>query len=446
MLRPMYEQLRPILPATAEDHGGELHLGGLGVRSLVERHGTPLIAYDGDHVEAAARAWVDAAATLPGGATVAYATKAFSSVALLRRLASLGLGADVSSLGELEVARRAGIDPALVVLHGNNKSRAELAAAIEWGVVLVVLDAESELELLEQLAREAERVQPVLVRVNPDIVVETHRYISTSHAGSKFGVPGDVAARMLERAHASAHLDARGVHLHLGSQLLDADPWRRVLAWLAGWARELRDRTGVAIRTLDVGGGLGIAYVEDQQPPTPAQVIDAVRETLAGAWREAGLDVPHVVLEPGRSIVGQAAVTIYSVGVVKQTGDDEIRYVNVDGGMSDNPRPSLYQARYRALLGERMDDPTDGTWWVAGVHCESGDVLVEDAPLPTPREGELLVVPATGAYAASMSSTYNLVPRCAVAWVQDGESELLLRRDSMDDLLARDTAAGTVTA
>ena len=397
-------------------------------------------------MESAAQAWLDAAAELEGGATVAYATKAFSSVGLLRRLARLGLGADVSSLGELEVARRAGIDPELVVLHGNNKSREELAAALEWGVGLVVVDAESELELLEQLARDAGRIQAVLVRVNPDIVVETHRYISTSHAGSKFGVPGDVATRMLARAHASDHLDARGVHLHLGSQLLDAQPWQRVLAWLAGWARELRDSTGVAIRTLDVGGGLGIAYTEDQQPPSPAEVVDAVRATLADEWVAAGLDVPHVVLEPGRSIVGQAAVTIYEVGVVKQTGHDDIRYVNVDGGMSDNPRPSLYQARYRALLGERVTTPPATTWWVAGVHCESGDVLVEDALLPTPNPGELLVVPATGAYAASMSSTYNLVPRCAVVWVQDGEAELLLRRESLDDLLARDAAAGTVTA
>jgi diaminopimelate decarboxylase len=442
----MYEQLRPILPDTAETREGVLHVGGASVRELAERHGTPLIAYDLAHVERAASAWTQAAASLPAGATVAYATKAFTSVGLLRRLAELGLGADVSSLGELEVARRAGVDPELVVLHGNNKSRAELEAAVAWGVGLVVLDAEPELQLLEQVARDAGRMQPVLVRVNPDIVVETHRYISTSHAGSKFGVPGDIAATMLERAHASEHLDARGVHVHLGSQLLDSAPWRRVLDWMAGWARDLRQRTGISIHTLDVGGGLGIAYLEDQQPPTPADIVTQVRDSLEHAWAGAGLPLPHVVLEPGRSIVGQAAVTIYTVGVVKQTGNDEIRYVNVDGGMSDNPRPSLYQARYRALLGERTDETADGTWWVAGVHCESGDVLVEDAPLPAPVPGELLVVPATGAYAASMASTYNMVPRCAVVGVADGESELLLRREGIEDLLARDAAVGIVNA
>ena len=437
----MFEQLRPIFPTTADAPDGELRLGGVATTELAREYGTPVIAYDRAHVESAARAWLDAFASHPAGATVAYATKAFSSVGILRLLGDLGLGADVSSLGELEVARRAGIAPELIVLHGNNKSRAELEAAVEAGVGLVVLDAEQELELLELVARDAGRIQPVLVRVNPDIEVETHRYISTSHAGSKFGVPGEVAARMLERAASSDHLDARGVHVHLGSQLLDAEPWRRVLAWLAGWARELRDRSGVVIHTLDVGGGLGIAYVEDQRPPSPADIAAAVRETLHDSWEAAGLQLPHLVLEPGRSIVGQAAVTLYTVGVVKQTGDDDIRYVNVDGGMSDNPRPVLYQARYRALLAERVHDAAEAAWWVAGVHCESGDVLIEDAELPTPRPGELLAIAATGAYAASMSSTYNQVPRCAVVLVENGTHRPLVRRETLDELLARDIDA-----
>lgn len=436
----MLEALRPILPDSCDAPAGELRIAGVGIRDLAERHGTPLIAYDLAHVDRAARDWMDAAERLPAGATVAYATKAFTSVGMLRRLARLGLGADVSSLGELEVARRAGIDPELIVLHGNNKSRTELAAAVELGVGLVVVDAEQELDLLEQVAAERDRIQPLLVRVNPDVEVETHRYISTSHGGSKFGVPLGRAAALLARADASPHLRARGIHVHLGSQLLDATPWRTVLVSLAEWARTLLDERGVELEVLDVGGGLGIAYLEDQDPPTPGQVADEVATALRNHWATAGLRLPHVVLEPGRSIVGQAAVTIYSVGVVKASGDDGIRYVNVDGGMSDNPRPTLYQARYRALLGERVDDEPEGTWWVAGVHCESGDVLVEDAPLPTPRPGELLVVPATGAYAASMASTYNLVPRCAVVGVEAGRDELLLRRESLDDLLARDAA------
>jgi diaminopimelate decarboxylase len=443
----MFDDLRAILPITAEAPDGVLRIGGVPVTELAGAYGTPVIAYDAEHVRAAARAWVEAFADYPAGASVAYATKAFSTVGLLRMLRDIGLGADVSSLGELEVALRAGVDPARIVLHGNNKSREELDTAVANRVGLVVLDAESELELLEQVAAARGLAQPVLVRVNPDIVVETHRYISTSHAGSKFGVPGEVAARMLERAAASQWLDPQGVHVHLGSQLLDVAPWRLVLHWLAGWARELRDRTGIEIRTLDVGGGLGIAYLETHEPPSPADIAGVVRSILAETWvEEQGLHLPHLVLEPGRSIVGQAAVTIYRVGVVKATAEDDIHYVNVDGGMSDNPRPVLYQAQYRALLAERANEPAGGTWWIAGVHCESGDVLVEDAPLPEPRTGDLLVIPATGAYAASMASTYNMVPRCAVVLVEGGEHQLLLRRETVADLLARDPEAAAVGA
>jgi diaminopimelate decarboxylase len=440
----MFDQLRPILPATADAPDGVLRLGGVTAAELAEAYGTPVIAYDEAHVAAAARAWVDAFADYAPGASIAYATKAFTSVGILRLLHGVGLGADVSSAGELAVALRAGIDPAQVVYHGNNKSHDELVGAVDAGVGLVVLDAPGELETLERVARAAGRVQPVLVRINPDIVVETHRYISTSHAGSKFGVPGPVAASMLARAHASDALDARGVHVHLGSQLLTPEPWRDVLTWLAGWALELREQTGVVIDVLDIGGGLGIAYVEDQRPPTPATIASVVREALATAWEPAGLALPKLVVEPGRSIVGQAAVTIYRVGVVKETGHDDIRYVNVDGGMSDNPRPALYQARYRALLAERVHEPAEREWWIAGVHCESGDVLIEDAPLPEPRPGELLAVPATGAYAASMASTYNMVPRCAVVAVVDGTHRPLLRRETIDDLLARDAATAEV--
>jgi len=437
----MFEQLRPALPLTSDAPQGRLQIGGVEAATLAASYGTPVIVYDRAHVETAAQAWQQAFAGHPAGATIAYASKAFTSVGMLRLLGELGLGADVSSLGELDVALRAGIDPSLIVVHGNNKSRAELEAAVAAGVGLVVLDAASELELLESIAARHRVCQPVLVRINPDVEVETHRYINTAHAGSKFGVPADEAARLLERAHASEALDARGVHVHLGSQLLDTAPWRRVLDWLAGWAVDLRDRTGIEIATLDVGGGLGIAYLETQRPPTPADVAAAVRDTLHDTWLAQGLALPHLVLEPGRSIVGQAAVTIYRVGVVKDAGD--IRYVNVDGGMSDNPRPALYQAEYRALLAERCHEPATGTWWVAGVHCESGDVLIEDAPLPEPVSGELLVIPATGAYAASMASTYNLVPRCAVVIVGDGEHRELLRRDTPRDLLARDVDAAS---
>ncbi|MCW2950007.1 MAG: diaminopimelate decarboxylase [Thermoleophilia bacterium] len=434
-----FATLAPVLPITSQVVDGELHIGGVAGRTLADAYGTPLIVYDEAHVRRAASAWVESLATWPAGSLVAYASKAFSSVGMLEVLAALGLGADVASAGELGAAQRAGVDTAKIVLHGNNKSRSDLEAAVAAGVGLVVVDAPQELELLESVARAAGQVQPLLVRLNPDIEVETHRYISTSHGGSKFGVPSQVAAEMLVRAEASPWLDAEGVHLHLGSQLLDTDPWQRVLDWLCDWAVELQASRGLEVRTLDVGGGLGIAYLETQQPPTPADIAAVVTDVLNVRWREAGLRLPRLIVEPGRSIVGQAAVTLYRIGVTKDAG--LIRYVNVDGGMSDNPRPVLYQARYRALLAERAEDEPVGAWWVAGVHCESGDVLIEDADLPEPRPGELLAVAATGAYAASMASTYNMVPRAAVVMVQGGEHRVLLRRERVEELFVRDTAA-----
>ncbi|MCZ4496311.1 MAG: diaminopimelate decarboxylase [Thermoleophilia bacterium] len=433
MLDPALAQL---LPRTCEVRDGVLHLGGVSVTELAATYETPVIAYDAADVTAAALDWTHAFDDYAPGAMIAYASKAFSSVGMLRLLGDLGIGADVASRGELESALRAGIDPRRIVVHGNNKSRSELEAAVAAGVGLIVVDAADELELLTEVAAAASRPQSILVRLNPDIVVETHHYINTAHAGSKFGVPGDMATELLRRAAQSPWLLPRGVHVHLGSQLLDVAPWAEVLTWLAAWALQLRDDHGIAIDVLDLGGGLGIAYTEQDTPPAPADIARTITDTLAHAWAPTGLPLPALVLEPGRSIVGRAAMTIYTVGVVKDAG--EIRYVNVDGGMSDNPRPVLYQATYRALLGARMDDAPDGTWWVAGVHCESGDVLIEDAALPTPRAGDLLVVPATGAYAASMASTYNMVPRCAVVLVEDGAHRLLLRRETLDDLFARD--------
>jgi diaminopimelate decarboxylase len=439
----MFADLAHVLPSTASARDGVLEIGGVPARDLAAAYGTPVIAYDARHVRESARAWTDAFTGYERDALIAYASKAFSSVGLLRVLGELGLGADIASEGELLVATRAGIAGDRIVVHGNNKSREQLTAAVAAQAGLIVLDAPSELELLEDVVRASGtgHPQPVLVRVNPDIEVETHRYIRTAHAGSKFGVSGEVAASMLLRARESEHLDPRGVHVHLGSQLLDAAPWRSVLEWLAQWATGLRDAHGLVIDTLDIGGGLGIAYTAGQHPPTPHQIAATVLDVLRTSWCDAQLPLPALVVEPGRSIVGRAAVTLYTVGVVKETADDDIRYVNVDGGMSDNPRPVLYQAEYEALLAERVDDPADGTWWVAGMHCESGDVLIEDAPLPRPTPGELLAIPATGAYAASMASTYNMQPRCAVVLVEDGDHRPLLRRESVEDLLARDADA-----
>lgn len=434
----VFDQLRTVFPTTAAaDDSGALTLGGLSCTTLAEQHGTPLLVIDEQTVADNARRWCDALASWEPGARVVFACKSLCTVDVLRMTARNGLGADVASAGELAIALLAGIAPAGLVVHGNNKSREHIQDAVAAGVGLIVVDAPDELDLIVDAVKTTGMPpQQVLVRVNPDIEVETHRYIRTGHAGSKFGVSSQLAQTMLRRALAVPELDPAGIHVHLGSQLLDITPWHDVLNWLGPFARELADQ-GTPIRVLDVGGGLGIAYVAQQAPPTIESVAEITMAEIRHAWQlNACGELPQLIVEPGRSVIGRAGVTLYRVGVVKDDGP--IGYVNVDGGMSDNPRPMLYQSEYSCVLANRVTDQPTGSWWIAGSHCESGDVLIEDAPLPDPRRGDLLAVPATGAYTLSMSSNYNAIPRPAIVVVHDGESRTVVRRETIADLLARD--------
>lgn len=439
----MFTTYRTLLPDTAKLANGRLSIGGVDMRELADTYGTPLFVYDEAHLDGAAIRYVDAFANYPGGTHVAFACKSICITAVLERMADMGLGADAASAGELAIALRAGIDPAGIVLHGNNKSRAELAMAVDAGIGLVVLDSAHEFDLLEQIAHDAGRAQPVLVRVTPGIEAETHNYIKTGHTGSKFGLDPDPAFDLLQRAQASDALDALGVHVHLGSQLLDLSAWRMVIDWLAIYAKQLA-AVGVTCSTIDLGGGLGIAYTEHDRPPSIEQLADEVIARTTAAWQLAGLPLPRLILEPGRSIVGSAAVTLYEVGTVKDAGS--IRYANVDGGMSDNIRPMLYQAEYRCLLPERANASSTDEFWVAGKHCESGDILIEDAPLPAPAPGDLLAVLGTGAYTYAMASNYNALLRPAVVFVRDGAHRLAVRRETLSDLVARDVSNAHDTA
>jgi diaminopimelate decarboxylase len=408
-----------LFPQTAAVHGGELEVGGIRASVLAERFGTPLVVYDEETLLANARAYKEAAPD----ALLLYSLKAFPNVAILHLLAAEGYGADVSTLGELAFARHAGIPGEQTVVHGNNKSEEELRAAAEAGVRFVVLDALDEVELSA-----AAGVQRVLVRITPGIDADTHEKIRTAHIGSKFGLPPDQALQAIERAR-TAGLEVAGVHLHIGSQLLDPRAGLETVDWLKDFASR-----GWVPEVVDLGGGLGIRYVEDERPPAIREFVATLLARLNDGWPGTP---PQVVLEPGRSIVGPAGITLYRVGVVKQASRD-LTYVAVDGGMSDNPRPQLYGARYEALLANRADEEPAGTYRVAGKHCESGDVLIEGARLPEPRRGDLLAVPSTGAYTLSMGSNYNAVPRPAAVLVRDGEARVIRRRETLDDLLRLD--------
>ena len=390
---------------------------------LAAEFGTPLVVYCRRTILDAARAYREAAPD----ALPLYSLKAFPNVALLRLLALEGFGADVSTLGELAFARRAGIEGERIVVHGNNKSDEELRAAAEAEVRFVVLDA---LDEAERAA--AAGVRRVLVRVTPGIDADTHEKIRTAHHGSKFGLPPADALEAAEVAR-KAGLEVAGVHLHIGSQLLDPRAGLETIDWLKDFAA-----TTWLPEVVDLGGGLGIRYVEGERPPEIREFVAALLARLADGWPG---EPPRVILEPGRSLVGQAGLTLYRVGVVKRASD-EVTYVAVDGGMSDNPRPQLYGARYSALLANRADEEAVQSYDVCGKHCESGDVLIEGVRLPEPRRGDLLAVPATGAYTLSMGSNYNAVPRPAALLVADGQARVIRSRESVDDLLRHEQASG----
>jgi diaminopimelate decarboxylase len=406
-----------LFPDSARVEGAALVLGGVPATRLAAEHGTPLVVYCEETIRAQARAYRDAAP----GALVVYGTKAFANVAILGVLADEGVGADVSTLGELRFAEAAGIPGERLLFHGNNKSDEELEAAAAAGA-LVVLDGEWEVEHAA-----AAGVRRVLLRLTPGVDAATHDSIKTAHAGSKFGFSFETAIGVIAHARLRG-LDVVGVHVHIGSQLARPDESVVAVERVVAFCEELRDRWQWEPQVIDVGGGLGVAHTRDEQLPTVAEFVAPLGAVVRAHWPEARL-----VLEPGRSLVGRAGVTLYRVGARKESAG--VDYVAIDGGMSDNPRPQLYGARYEALLANRADELPDGVYRVAGKHCESGDVLIDAAELPRPEPGDLLAVPATGAYTLAMGSTYNSVPRPAVVLVRDGAAREIRRRETVDDLL-----------
>jgi diaminopimelate decarboxylase len=414
-----------LLPDSASVESGELSIGGVRLSDLAEEHGTPLVVYCEQTLVGCARAYRSAAPA----AMLVYSVKAFPNVAVLRLFAAAGFGADVSTLGELGFALRSGIPGDGIVVHGNNKSDDELRAAAEAGARFVVLDALDEVEAAAEAG-----VRSVLVRVTPGIDADTHAAIRTAHHGSKFGLPPEQALDALGRS-LEAGLDVQGLHVHIGSQLLDMQAARTTVEWLVGFAAACRAELGWTPAVVDLGGGLGIQYVEDEAPPSITDFVSGLIGRLEHEWALHGLPSPELVFEPGRSLVGSAGVTLYRIGIVKQA-TETTTYVSVDGGMSDNPRPQLYGARYAAILADRADEQPVGTFTVCGKHCESGDVLIERVALPEPRRGDLLAVPATGAYTLGMGSNYNAVPRPAAVLVGDNRSRLIRRRETMEDLFA----------
>jgi diaminopimelate decarboxylase len=421
-MAPLPRHLLPDSASIGDD--GRLSVGGVDVLDLAGEMGTPLFVYDEDHLrqrcQEAVAAWGDG---------VAYASKAFLCKAMAALAHEEGMCIDVSTGGELHVALAAGVPSERLVLHGNNKSEAELARALEAGVGRIVVDSFDEIDRLERLA--PSRPLQVLVRVTPGVEAHTHEYVMTGQEDSKFGfsIASGAAAAAVERLRVSGAVDLVGVHAHIGSQIFLLHSFAKEVEALAGFF------TALDLPELCVGGGLGVAYVEGEEGAPMAQWAGAVRT----ACTEAGIPAAtRLSAEPGRSIVASAALTVYAVGTIKELPGIRT-YVSVDGGMSDNPRPVLYGSGYEAFLPRATDAERPLVATIVGKHCESGDVVVRDACLPADLAvGDVVATPVTGAYGHSMASNYNKVPRPAVVFVRDGEARVVVRRETLDDLLRLD--------
>jgi diaminopimelate decarboxylase len=416
-----------LFPDSAALEAGELRLGGLGGSELAERFGTPLVVYCEQTLRSRARAL---SAAVGDRGRVFYGTKAFPNVAMLRVLREEGIGADVAAVGELAFARAAGLGGADLVVHGNNKD-GELLRQAAAEKAPVVLDAPDEAALAADAG-----VEHVLVRVTLGVDADTHEAVVTGHHGSKFGLPPEQALTALADA-LERGLEVLGLHVHVGSQLPDFIAQSETIRRLAAFAADAHETLGWHAQIADLGGGFGIRHHLDDDVPDAAALAASAAATAREAFSDLGLPEPTIWLEPGRCLVGRAGVTLYRVGSVKRLA--ERTWVAIDGGMSDNPRPQLYDARYTALSATRADEPATETVSVAGMHCESGDVLIDDVELPAPRRDDLLAIPATGAYTLAMSSNYNGVPRPAAVLVRDGEARVIRRRETVDDLLALET-------
>jgi diaminopimelate decarboxylase len=448
-LRPQSpEELLRLAPnvwprSTTRDESGAAVIGGVSVTELAQEYGTPLFVIDEDDFRTRCQ---DMAAAFGGGHNVHYAAKAFLCTEVARWINEEGLSLDVCTGGELAVALHADFPPERITFHGNNKSVAELTAAVKAGVGHVVLDSMLEIERLDAIAGEAGTVQDVLVRLTVGVEAHTHEFISTAHEDQKFGlsVASGAAMAAVRRVFETDHLRLVGLHSHIGSQIFDVAGFEiaahRVIGLLHDIVAEFGAEKTAQLSTVDLGGGLGISYLAADDPPPVAELAEKLSLIVRNESAAVGLPTPNLVVEPGRAIAGPGTITLYEVGTVKDVDVSTTahrRYVSVDGGMSDNIRTALYDAQYDARLVSRLSDAPAELARIVGKHCETGDIVVRDTWVPGDLQpGDLLGVAATGAYCYSLSSRYNMIGRPAVVAVRAGRARLILRRETVDDLLS----------
>lgn len=419
---------------------GHLEIGGCDAIELCQKYSTPLMVMDEERIISNMRAYKNAVDKYyDSNATILYASKAFSSLYIYDLAKKEGLGVDVVSGGELYTALKAGFDAGKIVFHGNNKSYDELKMAIRENVGRIVVDSNLELGIINEISSELNKKTNILIRVKPGVDAHTHKFISTGQIDSKFGfsIENGEAFEFIKEAVKCENICLKGLHCHIGSQIFLFEPFECTAKVMMNFYAKLKNELGVELDELNLGGGFGIKYTKDDKPVNYDEYIKAVSSVLKDICKKENLKLPYIYMEPGRSIVGDAGTTLYTVGAIKDIKDIRT-YVSVDGGMADNPRYILYSAEYDAVLANRANENEEQTVTICGKCCESGDIIIENCDLPTPHTNDILAVMSTGAYNYSMASNYNRIPRPCVIAVNNGKDKVIIKRETYEDLIKND--------
>jgi diaminopimelate decarboxylase len=429
-----------LLPSTAEvNNKGHLLIGGCDTIALAAEFGTPLYVFDELGIRNQCAEFKREFGNRYADSAVIYSAKAFINPALAQLFNEEGLGLDVVSAGEISIVHSAGFPMDRVYFPGNNKSAEELKLALKWGVGRIVVDNSHELELLGEIAKEQGKNPDILLRLSPGVDPHTHDYIITGNLDSKFGVPMADAERALTMAMAMPRLRLWGLHFHIGSQIAEFEPYQQAIDIVLGFAAEMKDRHGFEMEELSIGGGFAVQYTLDSPVPPISDYAEAITSSVINGCQKLGLSQPRLIVEPGRSVVGQSGVALYRVGVIKDIPNVR-RYVSVDGGMADNIRPALYGARHEAVAANKMAEKETEKVTVAGKFCESGDIIIKDTVLPPLAAGDILAVAGCGAYSIPLASNYNAALKSAIVLVKEGKARLIRRRETFDDLTRHDLA------
>ncbi len=418
---------------------GHLEIGGCDVVDLASQYGTPLNIMDESLIRTRCRYYLQSMEKHYPDFEVIYAGKAFLTKAMCRLLEEEGMSLDVVSGGELYTALAAEFPPERIYFHGNNKTVSEIEQALEAGISRFIVDSFSELDLLDSTAQKIGKKAEIYIRIKPGVVPDTHQYIQTGQVDSKFGfgLSDGQAMEAVEKCLEKKHISLRGLHCHIGSQIFQTEPFVQAALIMMSFLREIALTKNIQLLELNLGGGLGIRYLENDQPPSIDSLISSLAEAVKSKASEYNYPLPKLMIEPGRSIVGEAGTSLYTVGTIKDVPGIR-RYVSVDGGMSDNLRPALYKAKYEALVANKAEEPREELVSIAGKACESGDMLIWDVHLSSLQRGDLLAILSTGAYTYSMANNYNRIPRPAVVFVRGGNSDLVVKRESYEDLVMND--------